>query len=134
MRSCSVRAPLSDLGGADRSTVVLAGRGDRVRRGPARDGHPGDTGGTGYRTGPLGPLTVPLSTPLLTCDDALLGGLPLILVGVVSTGTLLESANHCSGGPPDLGIELYEEAALALPFQLPGLRILQRVDGPASDW
>jgi hypothetical protein len=46
----------------------------------------------------------------------------------------LEGGNLYSGGSPGLGVELDEDAALAQPFQLPGLRVLRREDGSVSDW
>jgi len=46
----------------------------------------------------------------------------------------LEGGRLYSGGSPGLGVELNEEAALAQPFELPGLRIFHREDGSVSDW
>gem|GEM_PF-3396116 len=57
-----------------------------------------------------------------------------ILGEVVRTDMRLEGGNLYSGASPGLGVELDEEAAKALPFQLAGLRILHRDDGSLSDW
>ncbi len=59
---------------------------------------------------------------------------PGVLGDVVRTDMRLEGGDLFSGGSRGLGVELDEEAAKALPFRLPGLRILQRHDGSVSDW
>jgi galactonate dehydratase len=46
----------------------------------------------------------------------------------------VQELHQHSGGSPGLGVELNEEAAPVHPFQLPGLRILQREDNSVSDW
>ena len=59
---------------------------------------------------------------------------PGVLDGVVRTDMRLESGNLYSGGSPGLGVELDDDAAQALPFELPGLRVLHREDGSVTDW
>jgi galactonate dehydratase len=87
---------------------------------------------------PLGPvptaacLHFDLSAPLFAVQE--LTWRPGVLGDVVHTDMRLEGGNLFSGGSPGLGVELDEEAARALPFQLPGLSILYRDDGSVTDW
>lgn len=87
---------------------------------------------------PLGPVSTAaclhfdLSTPLFAVQE--LTWRPGVLDSVVRTDMRLEGGNLYSGNTPGLGVELDDEAALAQPASLAGLRILHREDGSVSDW
>jgi galactonate dehydratase len=87
---------------------------------------------------PLGPVATAaclhfdLATPLFAVQE--LTWRPDVLADVVRTDMRLEGGNLFSGGSPGLGVELDDDAALAHPFELPGLRVLRREDNSVSDW
>jgi galactonate dehydratase len=87
---------------------------------------------------PLGPVATAaclhfdLSTPLFAVQE--LVWRPGMLGEVVRCDFSLDGGNLVPGSSAGLGVELDEEAALALPYQPTGLRILHRGDGSVSDW